>query len=71
MDAPTGPVDELTVSEAHALFDTRSRALLGLGRAAFLNALARGDFADRTEDPAVRDLLALLPFAQAGQPTPD
>jgi hypothetical protein len=58
-------VDVLTVDEAHALFERRSTEWMGLSRLAFLEALERGDFSDRTDEKPVRDLIALLPFALA------
>ena len=58
-------IDVLSVDESHALFERRSREWLGMGRRSFLEALERGDFADRADEKPVRDLLALLPFALA------
>lgn len=61
-------IDGLSVDESHALFERRSREWLGMSRMAFLEAVERGDFADRTEEKPVRDLLAVLPFALAEWP---
>ena len=60
-------IDILSVEESRALFERRSREWLGMDRVAFLDALKRGDFADRADEKPVRDLLALLPFALAGK----
>ena len=58
-------IDVLSVEESHALFERRSRECLGMDRRSFLDALERGDLADRADEKPVRDLLALLPFALA------
>ena len=58
-------IDVLSVDESHALFERRSREWLGMDRVSFLDALERGDFADRADEKPVQDLLALLPFALA------
>ena len=58
-------IDVLSVDESHALFERRSRKWLGMDRKEFLDALERGDFADRADEKPVRDLIALLPFALA------
>jgi hypothetical protein len=56
-------VDWLTTEEAHALFEKRCHDVLGMSRTIFLEALERGDFEGREEEPGIRDLLALLSFA--------
>lgn len=61
-------VDVLSVAESHALFESRSRAWLGLSRIEFLDALRAGRFDAERDSAPVRDLLALLPFALAGDP---
>jgi hypothetical protein len=65
LSTDSNTVDWLSAEQAHDLFELRSRELLGLSREEFLHSYLQGDFEGREEDPGVRDLLALLPFATA------
>jgi hypothetical protein len=58
-------VEWLSAEQAHDLFDQRAQDILGLSREEFIFSYLQGDFEGCEEDPGVRDLLALLPFATA------
>lgn len=65
--AALSAVDELSVAESHALFESRSRELLGMSREEFLTALESGEFASYDKCGPVATLLMLLPFATCSE----
>jgi hypothetical protein len=62
MEASAEP-EELTVAEAHAMFNRLSRDRLGISRREFLARLDRGDY-DNTDSEDVIRLRILAPFAR-------
>lgn len=56
-------VEWLTAEESHDLFDERARALVGMSRIEFIEALDRGDLAGLEETPGYRELLVMLTMA--------
>jgi hypothetical protein len=55
--------EELTVAEAHAMFNRLSRDRLGISRRDFLARLDRGEY-DNTDSEDVIRLRILAPFAR-------
>lgn len=55
-------VEEASAEHAHDIFEARCQALLGITTADFLERLDAGTWQD-DQEPAVAELLVLLPFA--------
>lgn len=58
-------IEELTVEQAHELFDGEARRLLDISGAEFLQAYHAGEIAEDPSRPEITELLFLLPFGEA------
>ncbi|MDP4013088.1 MAG: hypothetical protein U0990_00740 [Candidatus Nanopelagicales bacterium] len=62
---PTVETEELTVKQAHELFDREARRLLGLPGQEFLDGYHSGAIQEDPASPGVTELVMLLPFGEA------
>jgi hypothetical protein len=62
---PTVEVQELSEAEASEQLDAAARKYLGISGDEFAAKWERGDFADRSDDPAVIRVSLLLPPTSA------
>lgn len=63
--APEVIVEEASAEEAHDIFDSAARRLVGMSGREFLERYDDGEIVEDAASPGVTELVTMLPFARA------